>query len=145
MTPQSRSVFFHLHVAYNTSRSQPPTIITAYYLTHSAPGIRRTCICKGSNTLALAGIGASIFSYGPVSVSVCHKSVFYRNGMKGIFWVLAWGLLSTSHTLCFKEIQLRVLPSGTYFLNSGLRQFCHNISIAERVINLARERWTLRA
>jgi len=53
-------------------------------------------------------------------------------------------LLSTSPTLCFKEIQvstkLRVLPSGTFFLNSGLRKFRRGISIVEHVINLARER-----
>jgi len=61
--------------------------------------------------------------------------------------VLAWGLLSTSPTLYFMEIQvstkIRVLPSGTFFLNSGLRKFRHGISIVERAINLARERWSL--
>jgi len=31
------------------------------------------------------------------------------------------------------------------FLNSRLRKFRHGISIVERVINLARERWTLTA
>ena len=46
-----------------------------------------------------------------------------------------------SYTLCFKEIQvpskLRVLPSGTFFLNSGLRK--------KRAINLARESRSLQA
>ena len=32
-----------------------------------------------------------------------------------------------------------------FVLKSGLRKFRHGISIVERVINLARERWTLRA
>jgi len=32
-----------------------------------------------------------------------------------------------------------------FFLNSGLRKFRHGISIVERAINLARERWTLTA
>jgi len=48
----------------------------------------------------------------------------------------------------FKEIQIstkiRVIPSGP-FLNSGLRKFRHGISIVERAINLAGEKWTIRA
>jgi len=52
-----------------------------------------------------------------------------------------------SYTLCFKEIQvpskLRVLPSGTFFLNSGLRKkTCYQLSsrkqVAASVIN-----WTV--
>ena len=50
--------------------------------------------------------------YGCVCVGVLSK------GMDGIIWFLAWGLLSTSPTLCFKEIQvstkIRVLPSETF-------------------------------
>jgi len=64
-------------------------------------------------------------SYGSVSVlCICHKSVFYRNRIICFF---AWGLLSTSPTLCFKEIQLStkitVLPSGTFLLTPGLENF----------------------
>ena len=48
--------------------------------------------------------------------------------------------------LCFKEIQIsikmRVLPSGTF---SYTPDFRHGISIVERAINLAGERWTLTA
>ena len=51
---------------------------------------------------------------------------------------------STYPTLCFNEVQvsakIRLLPSGTFFLNSGLGKFRHGISIVERAINLARER-----
>jgi len=32
-----------------------------------------------------------------------------------------------------------------FFINYGLRKFRHGISIVDRAINLARERWTLRA
>jgi len=40
-----------------------------------------------------------------VSVCVCHKSVFYRmDGMNNL--VLAWGFLSTSPILRFKEIRV---------------------------------------
>jgi len=67
--------------------------------------------------------------------------------LDGSSWFLAWRLLSTSPTLCFKEIQIcakiRVLLSGTFFVNSGLIKFRHGISIFDRAINLARERWTL--
>jgi len=53
------------------------------------------------------------------------------------------GLLSTSPTLCFKEIQvaakITVLPSETFVI-SGLRKFRNSISIVEHDINLARER-----
>ena len=63
--------------------------------------------------------------------------------MNGIIWFLACGVLSTSPALCFKEIQvstkIKVLPSGPFFLNSGLRKFCHGISIVESAIKLARD------
>jgi len=75
--------------------------------------------------------------YGPVSVSVsvCLSvclSVTSRvlsKGMNGLIWFLARALLSTSPTLCFKEIQVStkirvgLLPSGTFLVNSGLRNF----------------------
>jgi len=51
--------------------------------------------------------------------------------MDEIIWVLAWGLFSTSPLLRFKKIQIstkiRVLPSPTFFLNSGVRKFRHGI------------------
>ena len=47
-------------------------------------------------------------SYGPVSVSVsaCHKSVFYRNGWTEQYGFCHADFFSTSPTLCFKEIQV---------------------------------------
>jgi len=63
--------------------------------------------------------------------------------------VLARKLFSTSHTLCFKETQmctnkgaspLKLFPK----LRTLKISFRHGISIVERAINLARERWTLR-
>ena len=104
-------------------------------------------------TLASAGTSYSLVR---VCLSICpclsvrHKSV--EKGMNGLMWFSAWRLLSTSLTLCFKEIQvstkIRALPSGsteTFFLNSGFGKFRHGISIFEHAINLAGERWTLRA
>ena len=86
-----------------------------------------------------------------VCLSVC-LSVTSRCSIKRdvrVNLVLALKLLSTSHTLCFKEIQvftkIGALLSGTFFLNSGRRKLCHGILILERAINLARERWTLKA
>ena len=53
-----------------------------------------------------------------LSVSVCHKLCSIETAGR-INLVLAWRLLLTSPTLCFKEIQvptkIRVLPSGTFF------------------------------
>jgi len=40
----------------------------------------------------------------PVCLSVCHKSVFYQKGLNGMISFSAWWLLSTTHTLSFKEI-----------------------------------------
>ena len=52
-------------------------------------------------------------SCGPVSVCLSQVGVLSK-GMNGLIWVLARRLLSTSPTLCFKEIQvstkIRVLP-----------------------------------
>jgi len=48
---------------------------------------------------------------------------------------LARRLLSFGPTPCFKKIQvptkIRALPSGIFFLNSGLTKFRHGISIVE--------------
>ena len=47
--------------------------------------------------------------------------------MDRIIWLLAWGLLSTSPTPCFKEIQVStkttVLPSGTFFQTPHTENF----------------------
>ena len=55
--------------------------------------------------------------------------------MDGIICFLAREHLLTSYTLCFKEIQvctkITALPSGTFFLNFGLRKFRYSISIVK--------------
>ena len=57
-------------------------------------------------------------------------------------WFLAWGLLSTCPTLCFKEIQIsskiRDFSPERYSKLAAYRS-------SKRVVNLAREKWTLRA
>jgi len=69
-------------------------------------------------------------SYGPVSVCLSQVGVLLK-WLDGSSWFLAWRLLSTSSTLCFKEIQvctkIRALPFGTFFVNSGLRKFRHGL------------------
>ena len=55
-----------------------------------------------------------------MGLSVCLSQVgVLLKWLDGSSWFLAWKLLSTSHTLYFKEIQvsakIRVLPSGTFF------------------------------
>ena len=48
-------------------------------------------------------------------------------------WFLASELPSIYSTLCCKKIRVypkrRVLPSGTFVLNSGIRKFHHSVSI----------------
>ena len=69
--------------------------------------------------------------------------------MYGLIRFFARRLLSTSPTLWFKEIQIstkiKVFHSGTFSQAPDFRKFRHCISIVERAINLARERWTLTA
>ena len=56
-------------------------------------------------------------------------------------WFLARELHSTYPTLCYKEIhvssKIRVLPSGIFAQNSGLRKFRHGISIVEACYKLS--------
>jgi len=58
-------------------------------------------------------------------------------------------LLSTYPSLCYKEIQvstkINVLPSGTLSQIPDLENFASAYRSSKCVINLARERWTLRA
>ena len=76
-----------------------------------------------------------------VSLSVSSRCSIETDGRNNL--VFGMGLLSTSPTLCFKEIQvaakITVLPSETFVI-SGLRKFRNSISIVEHDINLARER-----
>ena len=63
--------------------------------------------------------------------------------------VLARELHSTYPTLCYKEIhvssKIRVLLSGILLQTLDLANFATAHRSSKRVINLARERWTLRA
>ena len=95
-------------------------------------------------------------SFGPVSVCGCLR-LFLCRSQVGVLskrmnesgWFLAWELPSTYPTLCFKEIQVpsktRVLPSGTLLQTLDFENFAAAYRSSKRVINLARERWTLRA
>ena len=80
-------------------------------------------------------------------LSVCHKSVFYRNGWTDRAVFLARRLHSTIQTLCCKKIhvstKITVFPSGT--LSHTLKKFASAYRSSKRVIDLSRERWTLRA
>jgi len=64
-------------------------------------------------------------------------------------WVSVWELPSTYPTLCFIEIQvplkIRVLFSGTLLQSLDLENFATAYRSSKLGINLARERWTLRA
>ena len=79
---------------------------------------------------------------------VCHKSVFYRNG-----WTNRAGFGHGSFfptVLHCKEIQvppgkIRVLPSGTLLQTPDLENIATAYRSSKRAIDLARERWTLRA
>ena len=78
-------------------------------------------------------------------LSVClSQVVVLSEGMNGLIWFLAW-MLSTSPTLV-KGNSAIYKNKGTSLWNFFLKlRIRHGISIIERAINLARERWTLRA
>ena len=85
-----------------------------------------------------------------LSVCLCLSQVGVlskRLNESGWFW--ARELLSTYSTLCFKEIQIpsnvSVLPSGTVHQTLDLENLATAYQSSKRFINLARERWTLRA
>ena len=90
--------------------------------------------------------------YGPVSVCVCLAQagvMSKRMNESGRF--LAWQLPCTCRPLCYKEVRvpstIRVLPSGTLLqtLDLEVRTFASAYRSSKRVINFARERWTIRA
>jgi len=86
---------------------------------------------------------------GPVSVCLCVRLYLSQVGVLSIDLVLAWRLLSANPTLCCAEIQvftkIIVLPSGTFSWTPDLENFATAYRSSKRAINLARERWTLRA
>jgi len=93
-------------------------------------------------------------SYCPVSVSVCLSVCLSQVGvlskwMDGPNWFLACRLFSTFATLSYKEIRLspkiRALPSKTFSWTPDLENFANAYRSSKRIIDLARERWTLRA
>jgi len=67
----------------------------------------------------------------------------------GSSWFLACKLLSAYSTLCYMKIQvstkIMVLPSGTLSKTPDLENFALAYRLSKRVIDLAGERWTLRA
>ena len=90
-----------------------------------------------------------------VSVSVClsvclsHQVGVLSKRLNESDWFLARELPSTYPTLCCKEIQvspkIRALPSGTLLQTLDLENFAMAYRSSKRAINLAPERWTLRA
>jgi len=80
----------------------------------------------------------------PVSVCVCHKSVFYRNG-----WTNRTGFgmgssfhLSNTVVRKFRYLKIKVLLSETLLQTLDLeKNFATAYRSLKRVINLARERW----
>jgi len=94
-------------------------------------------------------------SYDPVSLCVCLSVCLSVTSPcsvetdKRIGWFLARELPSTCPTVCFKEIQvpskIRVLPSVTLLQTLDLENFATAYRSSKRVIDFARERWTLRA
>ena len=84
-----------------------------------------------------------------LAMILCHKCRCSIETVERIGLVLAWELPSICHTLCCKEIQVRskisVLPSGTLLQTLDLENFATAYRPSKRGINLAPERWTLRA
>ena len=83
-------------------------------------------------------------SYGPVPVSVTSRCSIET--AERLELVLAWELSSTYPTLCYNDIQVppKTIISGTLLLTLDLENFATAYRSSKRVINLARERSTLR-
>jgi len=83
-------------------------------------------------------------SYGPVPVSVTSRCSIETD--ERLELVLAWELSSTYPTLCYNDIQVppKTIISGTLLLTLDLENFATTYRSSKRVINLARERSTLR-
>jgi len=78
-----------------------------------------------------AGVGTS---YGP-SLCLCLSQVgILSKRLNELGWFLAWKLVSTYPILCFMDIQV---PSKISLLSPG------TLLRTKRVINVAREMWTL--
>ena len=87
-------------------------------------------------------------SYGPVSAYVCLSRVGVPlKWMAGSSWFLARTLIPTYPKLCYKKIQvstkIKVLPSGTLPKTPDFENFASAYRSSKRVIDLARESWTL--
>jgi len=86
-------------------------------------------------------------SYGCLSVSVTSRSSIEM--AEQIWLVFGMGTFSTYPTTGYKEIQvpskIRVLPSRTLLQTLDLENFATAYRPSKCVINLAGERWTLRA
>ena len=82
-----------------------------------------------------------------LSVCLCRRSIETDERIGLVFG--AGASFDLSYTLYCKETQvtskIRVLPSGTLLQTRDLKFFATANGSPKRVINLARERWTLRA
>jgi len=77
------------------------------------------CSCHGNEYFCYPRNASVGTSYGPVSVSVCHKPEFYQKGLTiNLFFGVKASFDQSYSTLCFKEAQvsttIMVLPSGTF-------------------------------
>jgi len=125
-----------------------------------------SCEVRGPQSVLLANVTHRVFVIGllltfyprvalparvlamALCLSVCHKSQFYRNGRAhraGFFLVRE--LPSSYSMLRYKKIRVspkvRALRSGTLSYTPGLENFTTTHRSSKRVINLARQRWTL--
>jgi len=86
-------------------------------------------------------------SHGPVSVCPSVTSRFFIETDERIG--LVFGMGASFDLLWYKEIhvpsKIRVLPSGILLQILDLENFATSYQSSKRVINLARERWTLTA
>ena len=91
--------------------------------------------------LSIAGTSYGLVS---LSVSVCHKLAFYRNGWtdRAGFWHVTW-LVGFVRPILHRAIRKfsYLQNKGTFLwnfvLNSGLRRFCFGISIVETCYQLS--------
>ena len=87
-------------------------------------------------------------SYGPVFMSICvrlSQAEVLSKRLNESSWLLARDLPSPYPTLCISKLNGTFL--WNFIINSGLKIFCFALAYRsrKRVIDLALQRWTLRA
>jgi len=118
-------------------------------LIHSVTASDRHIVLWHSCSLFLRArrYDSAVSSYVPVSVSVYHKWVLYRNRWTDqlAFWNggFLWPILCCVYGNSGISTRIKLLPSGTLSKTLDLENFASTYRSLKRVVDLVRQRWTL--